>query len=173
MAYFYCDVSDAQKRNVTNILSSLVINLLAWQPSDQSFLQKTYDDCMGGLSKPFDDKLLDILKQFMSGFEMAYILIDALDECLKMGEILKFIYTLHGWEIKQCHLLVTSRKESQIMESMGIMLPLEVDMSQMPVDDDITKYIEFMLHSSSELERWSLIEKDLIRKVLLEKAKGM
>ena len=109
----------------------------------------------------------------MSGFEMAYILIDALDECLKMGEILKFIYTLHGWEIKQCHLLVTSRKESQIMEIMGMMLPLEVDMSQMPVDDDITKYIEFMLHSSSELERWSPIEKDLIRKVLLEKANGM
>ena len=79
MAYFYCDVSDAKKRNVTDILSSLVVHLLAWQPSDQSLLHKTYDNCMGGLSKPFDDKLLDILEQFISGFEMAYILIDALD----------------------------------------------------------------------------------------------
>ena len=128
---------------------------------------------MDGLSKPFDDKLLDILRQFVSGFEMTYILIDALDECLKMGEILKFIFTVHGWEIEQCHLLVTSRKEQQIMESMGTMQPLEVDMSQMPVDDDINKYIDLMLHSSPELERWSPIEKDLIRKVLLGKAKGM
>ena len=173
MAYFYCDVSDAKKRNATDILSSLVVHLLAWQPSDQSFLHKTYDDCMDGLSKPFDDKLLDILRQFISGFEMTYILIDALDECLKMGEILKFIFTVHGWEIEQCHLLVTSRKEQQIMESMGTMQPLEVDMSQMPVDDDINKYIDLMLHSSPELERWSPIEKDLIRKVLLGKAKGM
>ena len=173
MAYFYCDVSDAKKRNVTDILSSLVVHLLAWQPSDQSLLHKTYDNCMGGLSKPFDDKLLDILEQFISGFEMAYILIDALDECLKMGEILKFIYTPHGWEMEQCHLLVTSRKEHQIVESMGTMLPLEIDMSQMPVDNDIKKYIDLMLHSSSELERWSPTEKDSIRTVLLEKAKGM
>jgi hypothetical protein len=128
---------------------------------------------MGGLSKPFDDKLLDILKEFISGFEMAYILIDALDECVKMEEIFKFIHTLHGWEIEQCHLLVTSRKEQQILESMGTMMPMEVDMSQMPVDDDIRKYIEYMLHSSSELKRWGPIEKDQIRKVLLEKAKGM
>ena len=173
MAYFYCDVSDAKKRNVTDILSSLVFHLLTWQPSDLSLLHRTYDDSMDGLSKPFDDLLLHILKQFMSGFEMTYILIDALDECLKMGQILKFIHTLHEWEIEKCHLLVTSRKEQQIMESMGVMLPLEIDMSQMPVDDDIKKYVEFMLQYSPELERWSPIEKDLIRKGLLGKAKGM
>ena len=75
--------------------------------------------------------------------------------------------------MEQCHLLVTSRKEHQIVESMGTMLPLEIDMSQMPVDNDIKKYIDLMLHSSSELERWSPTEKDSIRTVLLEKAKGM
>ena len=109
----------------------------------------------------------------MSGFEMAYILIDALDECLKMGEILKFIYTLHGWEIKQCHLLVTSRKEQQIIESMMLTRPMEIDMCQMPVDDDIANYVDSMLHSSSELKRWGTNEKNLIRKTMLEKAKGM
>ena len=114
---------------------------------------------MGGLSKPFDDKLLDILKQFISGFEVAYILIDALDECLKMGEILKLINTLHGWEIEKCHLLVTSRKEQQIVESMEKILPLEVDMSQMPVDGDIKKYIDYRLQSSSELESGTQLRK--------------
>ena len=173
LAYFYCDVSDAKKRNVTDILSSLVVHLLAWQPSDQSVLDKTYEDCMEGLSKPSDDRLHEVLKQFISGFEMTYILIDALDECQSMGNILEFIETLHGWDIRQCYLLVTSRKEQQIIESMVLTMPMEINMCQMPIDDDIATYIDFMLHSSSELKRWGTNEKDLIRKAFLEKAKGM
>jgi hypothetical protein len=50
--------------------------------------------------------------------------------------------------------------------------PMEIDMYQMPVDDDIAQYIDFMLQSS-ELKKWGTNEKDLIRKAILEKAKGM
>ena len=139
LAYFYCDVSDAKKRGVTDILSSLVVHLLARQPSDQSFLDKTYEDCMEGSSKPSDDRLQEVLRQFISGFEMAYILIDALDECLNVEDILEFMETLHAWNLGQCHLLVTSRKEQQITESMMLTQPMEIDMYQMPVDNDIAK----------------------------------
>ena len=172
LAYFYCDVSDAKKRGVTDILSSLVVHLLAWEPSDQSVLDKTYEDCMEGSSKPSDDRLKEILRQFISGFEMAYILIDALDECLDVEDTLVFMETLHAWDLRQCHFLVTSRKEQHITQSMMLTKPMEIDMYQMPIDDDIAKYIDFMLHSS-ELKRWGTNEKDLIRKAILEKAKGM
>ena len=101
---------------------------------------------------------------------MAYILIDALDECFDWEEILEFIGTLHKWDLCQCHLLVTSRKEQQIVESMMAMNPMEIDMSQMPVDSDIEKYIDSMLHSSVELKKWGPSEKDLIKQVLVEKA---
>jgi hypothetical protein len=174
LAYFYCDVSDDKKRNVTDILSSLIIQLLAWKPSNQPLLDKTYDDCKEGvLSKPSDKILYEVLRQLLSGFEMAYVLIDALDECLHVREILELTKTLHGWNQRECHLLVTSRKEQQIVESMVSTAPIEIDISQMPVDVDIEKYIEFALHCSPELERWSTDEKDLIRKILLEKANGM
>ena len=86
LAYFYCDVSDAKKRGVTDTLSSLVVQLLAWQPSDQPGLDKTYEGCMRGLSKPSNDRLHEALKQFISGLEMAYIFIDALDECLEVED---------------------------------------------------------------------------------------
>ena len=128
---------------------------------------------MHGLSRPSDDKLLEVLRQLICGFDMAYILIDALDECFDWEEILEFIGTLHKWDLWQCHLLVTSRKEQQIVESMMAMNPMEVDMSQMPVDNDIEKYIDCMLHSSVELKKWGPSEKDLIKQVLVEKAKGM
>ena len=174
LAYFYCDVSDDKKRNVTDILSSLIIQLLACQPSNQLLLDKTYDDCNRGLlSKPSDQKLYEVLRQLLSGFEMAYVLIDALDECLHMGEILELTKIMHGWNQRECHLLVTSRKEQKIVESMVSTVPIEIDMSQMPVDVDIEMYIEFALHSSPELGRWGPDEKYAIRKALLEKANGL
>ena len=173
LAYFYCDVSDSQKRNAFDILSSLVINLLSWEPQTQSVLEKAYDDCRNGVSKPPNDRLLEVLKQFISGFKMAYILIDALDECLKVREILDFIQTLYAWNLDQCHLLVTSRKEPQIVDFMRSIKLMEVDMSQMPVDNDIKKYIEFVLQSSPDLGKWNENEKVLIRDALFGKAKGM
>ncbi|KAF8336030.1 ankyrin repeat-containing domain protein [Amanita rubescens] len=174
LAYFYCDVSDAKKRNVNDILSSLVVHLLAWKPSNHSLLDRAHDeDCMNGLSLPSDEKLQEALRELISSFEMSFILIDGLDECLDWGEVLKFIEIVHRWGLWQCHLLVTSRKEQKIVKSIVSMYPLEIDMSQMPVDDDIAKYINFMLNSCSELEEWGPEEKGLIRKFLSEKAKGM
>ncbi|KAF8344777.1 ankyrin repeat-containing domain protein [Amanita rubescens] len=173
LAYFYCDVSDTKKRNVNDILSSLVVHLLAWQPSSHSLLDRTHEDCMNGLSLPFDDKLQEALRELISSFEMTFILIDGLDECLDWGEVLEFIEIIHGWGLWQCHLLATSRKEQKIVESMVSMYPLEIDMSQMPVDDDIAKYIVFMLNYCSELKEWGPEEKVLIEKYLSAKAKGM
>ena len=173
MAYFYCDVADAKKRNVSDILNSLVLYLFSQQPSSHPLLAKAYEDCRHGLSKPSDDKLLEVLRQLICGFEITYILIDALDECFDWEETLEFIEILHKWDLWQCHLLVTSRKEQQIIESMMAMNPMEIDMSQMPVDNDIEKYIDSTIHSSVALRKWKPSEKGLMKEVLLEKAKGM
>ena len=122
---------------------------------------------------PSDDKLKAALRQLICGFDITYILTDALDECSDWEEVLGFIETLHKWDLGQCRLLVTSRKEQRIDEQMMEMKPKEVDMSQMPVDNDIEKYIDSMLQSSTELKKWGTREKGLMKQVLLEKAKGM
>ena len=53
------------------------------------------------------------------------------------------------------------------------MEPIEIDMCQMPVNADIKRYIDTMLHTSPELRRWGKNDKDQIRNALLEKANGM
>ncbi len=173
MPYFYCDISDAKKRTLTDILRALVISLLAQEPSDLSILKRAYGDCMDGVSKHSDDKLWEVLRGFIAGFKLVYLLVDALDECLDIGKILEFIHSLHGCGFAQCHLLVTSRKEQKIFESMAPTKPMEVDMSKMPVDDDIAKYVDHSIQSSGELRRWTPDEKASIRKALLEHATGM
>ncbi|KAF8335614.1 ankyrin repeat-containing domain protein [Amanita rubescens] len=128
---------------------------------------------MDGLSKPSNDKLWEVLKEFIAGFKLVYLLIDALDECLDIGNILEFIQSLHGCGFAQCHLLVTSRKEQKIFEYMASTKPIEVDMSKMPVNDDIAKYIDHSIQSSWELGGWTPDEKASIRKALLGTATGM
>ena len=108
-----------------------------------------------------------------NSFKTVYILVDALDECLKVRQILDFIQTVHAWGLDQCHLLVTSRKEPQIADLMRSIKIMEVDMSQMPVDNDIKRYIEFILQSSADLRKWNEKEKVSIRDALFGKAKGM
>ena len=152
----------------------MVVHLLAWKPQDKSLLDNTYTkDCHDGLSKPSNEKMLEILRQFICGFKDTYILIDALDECLEVEKVLVLIETLHGWGLKQFHLLVTSRKEQQIVELITPMEPMAVDMTCKAVDDDIKNYIDDMLQSSIGLKEWSIAAKTLIRMVLLEKANGM
>ena len=136
-------------------------------------LDKAYDDSIDGLFKPSDSKLREILTEFISGFQKTYILIDALDECRDIENVFDFIKALHASGLRQCHLLVTSRKEQHIVESLLSENPMEIDMSQMPVNEDIQRYVDYDVDSSLQLKKWGPEEKALIRKVLVEKAKGM
>ncbi|KAF8621256.1 hypothetical protein AX15_007917 [Amanita polypyramis BW_CC] len=175
LAYFYFDISDERKRTVMGFLSSMVLNLLVWAPANQSTLDKVYADCHSGLHKPSDMALLEVLKNFISGFQETYIFIDGLDECFNVEEMLELVKSIHGWHIDQCHLLVTSRKEQSIVNSFSLMhvVPAELDLSCMPIDVDIGNYINHVLHSSSELKRWEQDAKNLIKQTLLAKSGGM
>lgn len=128
---------------------------------------------MDGLSKPSDDKLQEVLKGFIFGFQKAYILIDALDECLDIEKVLEFVEALHGCDLQQCQLLVTSRKEQQFVDAMLSMRPTEFDMSHTLIDDDIEQYIDHNIQSSPQLRRWGPDEKALISKALKEKTNRM
>ena len=173
LAYFYCDISDTRKRGVTGLLSSLILDLFAWAPTNQSILEMVYANSQNGLHRPSDTALSNLLRSFISAFQKTYIFIDALDECLNLEEMLEFVKAIHGWHINQCHLLVTSRMEQTIVNSLLPVGPAVLDLSYMPINADIKEYINHTLHSSSELKRWASSEKELIKQTLLAKCGGM
>ena len=109
----------------------------------------------------------------MSGFQDVYLFIDALDECANVEEVLDFVKLINGWNIRSCHLLVTSRKELQIVNSLRQAMPMEVDLSSTKVDQDIAKYIDHMLFFVTELNTWNPNAKELIKVTLMKKGKGM
>ena len=159
------------KRNARGLLCSLVLTLFT--PQNQSVLKELFEKCKHGLQKPTDYDLYEVLRSYLSGFQDVYIFIDALDECAKVEEVLELVKLINGWNIKSCHLLVTSRKELPIVNSLRQAMPTEVDLTSMPVNEDIEKYIDHILLSATELNTWNPSAKALIKVTLLDKGKGM
>ena len=109
----------------------------------------------------------------MSGFQDVYLFIDALDECSNLEEVLELVKLINRWSIRSCHLLVTSRKELPIVNSLRQAMPTELDLTSMPVHQDIAQYIDHMLFFATELKTWNPNAKELIKLTLMEKGAGM
>jgi hypothetical protein len=172
-AYFFCDVSDINKRNARGLLCSLILTLFTSQ-NQSVVLKELFEKCKNGLQKPTDHDLYEVLKSYLSGFQDVYLFIDALDECtLNVEEVLELVKLINGWSIRGCHFLVTSRMELPIANSLRQAMPMEVDLTLMPVDQDIAKYIDHMLFFATELKTWKPNAKELIKVTLMEKGKGM
>ncbi|KIL58696.1 hypothetical protein M378DRAFT_86117 [Amanita muscaria Koide BX008] len=173
LAYYYFDILDVKKRTVDGLLSSLALSLYTCSPHNHTAVDQLYMKCKDGVSKPSGQQLEDLLKQLISGFKETYIVIDALDECKEQQELLKLLKKIHGWQIGQCHLLVTSRKEQVIVNSLQHVGLKEIDLTLMPVDNDIKKYIDRMLEESEGLNSLESELKKDIKELLKAKANGM
>ncbi|KAM6503799.1 hypothetical protein JOM56_000742 [Amanita muscaria] len=173
LAYYYFDISDVKKRTVKGLLSSLALRLYTCNPSNHTTVDQLYRSCNDGVDKPSGQQLEDLLKQLISGFKETYIVIDALDECKEWQELLKLLKRIHGWQIGQCHLLITSRKEQVIVKSLQHVAPKEIDLTLMPVEHDINKYIDEKVEESEELITLEPETKQDIKEQLKAKANGM
>jgi hypothetical protein len=73
-----------------------------------------------------------------------YILIDALDESpqgTQRDDVLKSIMTVRDWSMPGLHLLVTSRDELDIRESLNATSNEKVAMKNDGIDQDISNFI--------------------------------
>jgi hypothetical protein len=59
--------------------------------------------------------LLEALKRMISEFPQVFILLEALDECRQRQELMEVLETVAGWHLDNLHLLVSSRKEQDIV----------------------------------------------------------
>lgn len=106
-----------------------------------------------------------------------YIILDALDECKDREELLEGVRAIAGWELKKLHILVTSRREKDIEESLESFVNNEkrVCIQSTLVNDDIRAYVHKKLQTDQKLKRWqkNLIVQQEIETTLMDKADGM
>ncbi|KAL4941531.1 hypothetical protein BDV06DRAFT_179665 [Aspergillus oleicola] len=173
VGFFYFSFNDESKTTNSGILRALLLQLSAQLKDDGKDLQQLYEAYKSGT--PPVEALLSSLKNMICRFHDSYILLDALDECPRDSErvnVLQTIKTMRDWNLPGFHLLVTSRDELDIRQSLKTPSIAEVMMRNAETDKDITSFISYKLSYDPAFQKWKARHKE-IQKNLNKKAQGV
>ena len=155
-----------------------ILTQISRQPPDKSTtLTSFFSSHQDGGQHPTAAATITALQQLFQESGEVFIILDALDECIDRVELLNAIEEIQNWKFGNLHLLVTSRKEKDIQESLEHLLGNdgEIDIQSALVDHDIRAYVQERLSTDRGLKRWQTHPEvqDEIEKALMKKAARM
>jgi len=136
-------------------------------------LADLYSHCGNGYQQPSLDDLHNVLQKILGGFNSAYIILDALDECSERNKVLDWVLTviLHKNENLRLHLIATSRPEKEINNKFNSYL--SVDLVKASGNHNIVAYLDYQLQNDSDWQKWNHEIQDKIKSTLIKQADGM
>lgn len=143
LAIFYCSrrALGGGKRTAIEILRSLIWQL-SWSPDYLNVprvVREAYEEAHPSSVplKPRDEVWRDIFAQLIKSFTRTTIILDALDECLEYGPLLRHLRKAHD-EAPSLHILATCRLDVDVMKFFPAFVDVRVsDYTQ----KDISSYI--------------------------------
>ena len=110
-----------------------------------------------------------------------FIVLDALDECpittsipSPREEVLELVDELVSLHLPNVRICVTSRPEHDIRVVLGCLTEYPVSLhDESGQQEDIANFVATFVRSNQRTKRWREEDKDLVIKVLSEKAEGM
>ncbi|KAF8499924.1 hypothetical protein JB92DRAFT_2677543, partial [Gautieria morchelliformis] len=172
VAFFYFDFNNKDTQPDA-VLRSLVVQLSLQCASTPSALAALFSRSADGRRSPSPEELMSTLKVLVEGFQIVYIVFDALDECSERNTFLTLLREVVSWGLGSLHLLVTSRKERDIEETLSSLVSHQVHMDDSLVDGDIQIHVSRTLGDDIKFSLCSAGEKEKIKTTLIEGAHGM
>jgi hypothetical protein len=183
LAYYYFDFRDNKKQHLHGLLSSLLTQLSTQSNSCHDILSQLYAAHDSGIQDPADYSLTQRLKEMLELPEQGpiYIIIDALDECSNIAgmptpreKVLRLIEELVNLDLPSVHICVTSRPEFDIRTVLEPLTSLRVSLhDQGGQKQDIVDYVTKVVRADRKMRSWRERDKQLVIRVLSEKADGM
>lgn len=177
IVYFYFDFNDAQKQKSEFMLRSLISQLSEHCVKIPAALESLFAECKNGERQPSLDALLEAMPELIKQFPATYIILDALDECNNRGELLEVLESMAGWQLERLHMIVTSRKEQDIEDSLESFIDKQnvVCLQSALVNEDIREFVRHRLYVDKRFKRWHKNEelRQEIEETLMKKAHGM
>ena len=184
-AYFYFDFRDVNKQGLRDLVPSLLTQLsTSWSPRF-NLLSDLYSAHDEGKKQPSDAALVECLKQMLTLPDRlpTYLIIDALDESPNTSRIpspretvLNLLKELVDLGLQDLHICVTSRPEIDIRDVLEPLTSRRVSLhDQTGQKEDIVEYVKSVVYSNTEpiMRRWRTEDRELVIKVLSERADGM
>lgn len=174
-AYFYFDVNGGGRRDLSQMLRSVLCQLFL-EEGGKDVLLSLYRDCGMGLRQPSIKQLSDTFASILHQVGEVTIVVDALDECSTPEDVVLWLQDpsrfMHNW-----HLLVTSQKHgtmSSVIDSwhrQDQIHAVQID----KVNSDIACYVHERLFGSAEFVKWSSHQglREQVEDEILKQANGM
>jgi len=156
------------------MICSLIMQLCSGCATIPRPLESLYTSYVISQRQPTTEALLATLRELVQDHQDVFLVIDALDECNERDELLSALSVIAEWNLGM-HILVTSRREADIGETLSRIGPNNVSIQSALVNNDIRAYVQERLNNDPKLRRWKkkkLIQ-DEIETTLMEKAGGM
>ena len=176
IAYFYFDFKYQNQQVCDAMLRSLIAQLSLQSLEAFKPVDALYSACGSGISQPSLPMILKALKDTAELYTDVFVLVDALDECKELAELLRNVEDMVESKIASLHMLVTSRREKEIEDSMSTLLDAEhrLCVQSTLVKDDIRAYVRGRICKDRKLKKWQKPEIQAeIEEILVEKADGM
>jgi ABC-type dipeptide/oligopeptide/nickel transport system ATPase component len=177
IACHYFDVNGGDKRDLSQMLRSLLYQLSSKHPEVRQILRTSYVDCGMGAEQPTVTQLSEQFARILDQVAEVTVVIDALDESDAQDDIVSWIKTLHQKDRNSLHLLVTSRKQGILATAIDKWpRPDQLHAVQIQeINKDITNYTHARLFESNEFEKWKSHKglREHVEKAVLERANGM
>lgn len=172
LAVYFFNFDDHVKQTVKGFLSSVLVQLCAYLPSDSSprALQDILDDVRG----PSSEDLINCLIETMSMFEDVYVVLDGLDECSLdvRRKSLAMITELRNYDDSSLHLLISSRRNIDLQEALRAWYPLEISIDAECIVNDVKQYVQTEVQRNERLQLFESIKPQIVDTVV-QKSQGM
>lgn len=172
MAYFYLDYQDDRTQRVTNILRSLIAQIVRPEKTLPNAVEALYLTYGNTTQPPNLRTLIATLVQTIETLQNVYIILDALDEYPDKSELLDILEALAAQGVPNLHLLVTSRLDPDIKLSLGS-IANGVAIEATIVDSDIRLFVQDRLRNDLRLRRLAVSLKDVIETTIVDGSAGM
>ena len=173
-AYFFFDGRDSQKELQLHdkLIRSLILQFsLKCENGVPKVLADLYSQCGHGYQQPSLDNLHNVLQKILGGFNSAYIILDALDECSEREKVLDWVQTviLHKYKKLRLHLIITSRPEKEINDKFNSYNC--VDLVNAPGNYAIEVFLDHQLQTG--WQKWPSEIQNEIKSTLRKQVDGM
>lgn len=136
------------------MIRSLIAQLYSQTPHIPVALERLFIEYQDGSFQPPLNDLIQILSEIVAAcFSRVYIVIDALDECEEVDQMLQLLRVMKNWKSDNMHLIVTSRDLVDINASLSHVVTAKVCLQTSAINQDISIYLAERLKSDSKLAK--------------------
>lgn len=173
LAYFYFDFNNIQQQAMESVIRSLIAQLCLQCSTIPTGVTKLYDSRFDGRVAIDESAFLLALRSILFLFDNVYIVLDALDECINLDEVVALLQTLRGYEIPQLHLLASSRQLAVIEKSLAPFATVNICLNNIEYNTDIQDYLTDRINHDKKFFSWPPAIRHQVINTLVKGEAGM